>query len=175
MGEDRSGDDGRSAVATRHGSVLAALAWTLQPLLGSAIRIEEDRNGCVFVVRAEVPGIEAKDIAVMAADGELKIEVNRVERHPDCWLSEFRYGRFTRTVRLPRNAREDQITAVCGGGILEITVGVEPPARIGRTIRVVPGDDATPPEAVLPDVRRTSRTRGREASTKRPARLGRSR
>ena len=158
---------------TRHGGILTTLAWSLQPLLGSPIRIEENANGCVFVVRAEVPGIEPKDISVMVADRALKIEVDRLERHPDCWLSEFRYGHFTRTVPLPRHAREDQVTAVCGGGILEITVGLDRPTPVGRTIRVVSGDDATPPDPVLPPVRRTSRTRGRDASTNRRAALGR--
>jgi hypothetical protein len=66
----------------RHGGLLATLAWNLQPLLGSPIRIEENANGCVFVVRAEVPGIEPKDISVMVADGKLKIEIDRVEAAP---------------------------------------------------------------------------------------------
>jgi HSP20 family molecular chaperone IbpA len=160
---------------TRHGGVLATLAWNLQPLLGSPIHIEENGNGCVFVVRAEVPGIEPKDISVMVADRELKIEVDRLERHPDSWLSEFRYGHFTRVVRLPRHAREDQVTAVCGGGILEITIGLDQPTPIGRTIRVVAGDDVTPPDPVLPSARRRSRAPGRDASTNRRAALGRSR
>jgi HSP20 family molecular chaperone IbpA len=161
--------------STRHGNILATLAWNLQPLLGSPIRIEENTNGCVFVVRAEVPGIEPKDISVMMADGELKIEVDRLERHPDCWLSEFRYGRFARTLRLPRGARADEVTAVCGGGILEITIGLDPPAPIGRTVRVVAGNDALPPDPVLPPVRQRTRPAGRNASTTARKALGRSR
>jgi HSP20 family protein len=139
---------------TRHGGLLATLAWNLQPLLGNPIRIEENANGRVFVVRAEVPGIEPKDISVMVADGELKIEVEHPERHPDCQHSEFRYGRFTRTVRLPRGAKEDEISAVCGAGLLEITVGLERPSPIGRTVPVTAGDDAAPPPGhVLPAAR----------------------
>lgn len=140
---------------TRHGGLLGTLAWSLQPLLGSPIRIEENANGCVFVVRAEVPGIEPKDISVMVADGELKIEVDRVERHPDCQHSEFRYGRFTRTVRLPRHADEQRVSAAYGAGILEITVELEPRSPVGRTVRVLAGDDAAPPEGhVLPTPRK---------------------
>jgi HSP20 family protein len=139
---------------TRHGGLLATLAWNLQPLLSSPIRIEENANGCAFVVRAEVPGIEPKDISVMVADGELKIEIDRVERHPNCQHSEFRYGRFTRTVRLPKRANEDAISAEYGAGILEITVGLDPPSSVGRVVRVMAGDDAVPPEGhVLPTPR----------------------
>jgi HSP20 family molecular chaperone IbpA len=144
-----------STAITGHGGLLATLAWNLQPLLGSPIRIEENANGCAFVVRAEVPGIEPKDISVMVADGELKIEVDRVERHPDCQRSEFRYGRFTRTVRLPRHANEDAISAEYGAGILEITVGLNRPSPVGRTVPVAAGHDAGPPEGhVLPAPRR---------------------
>jgi HSP20 family molecular chaperone IbpA len=136
---------------TRHGGLLATLAWNLQPLLGNPIRIEENANGRVFVVRAEVPGVEPTDIAVMVADGELKIEIDRAERHPDCQHSEFRYGRFTRTVRLPRRANEDEISAEYGAGILEITVGLDPPSPIGRPVPGAAGDGAAPPEGhVLP-------------------------
>jgi HSP20 family protein len=150
---------------TRHGGLLATLAWNLQPLLGSPIHIEENANGCVFVVRAEVPGIEPKDISVMVADGELKIEVDRVERHPDCHHSEFRYGRFTRTVRLPKQANQDAISAVYGAGILEITVELDPPSPVGRTVRVVAGDDAAPPEGhVLPTPRTAGTRTGRRRS-----------
>jgi HSP20 family molecular chaperone IbpA len=140
-----------ATVITRHGGLLATLAWNLQPLLGSPIRIEQNANGCAFVVRAEVPGIAPQDISVMVTDGELKIEVDRVERHPDWQHSEFRYGRFTRTVRLPRYANEDAISAEYGGGILEITVGLDRPSPIGRTVRVTAGEDAAPPEGhVIP-------------------------
>jgi HSP20 family molecular chaperone IbpA len=160
---------------TTHGGLLATLTWNLQPLLNSPIRIEESANGCAFVVRAEVPGVEPRDISVMVADGELTIEVDRPERHPDCRLSEFRYGRLTRTVRLPRLARPDQVTAVCGAGILEITVGLDAPSPVGRTVRVVAGDDVMPPEAVVPTVHRASRGRGPGASTggRRPTRARR--
>jgi HSP20 family protein len=146
---------------TRHGGLLATLAWNLQPLLGSPIRIEENANGRVFVVRAEVPGIEPKDISVMVADGELKIEVERPERHPDCQHSEFRYGRFTRTVPLPRGAKEDQISAVYGAGLLEITVGLERPSPIARTVPVMAGDDADPPPGHILPAARASGNRAR--------------
>jgi HSP20 family molecular chaperone IbpA len=162
-----------ATLTARHGGLLATLAWNLQPLLGSPIRIEEEANGCAFVVRAEVAGIDPGDISVMVADGELKIDVDRVERHPDCRHSEFRYGRFTRTVRLPAQAREDQVTAVCGGGILEVTVGLDRPAPIGRAVRIAVRDDATPPDPVVPAVRRTTRPRGREAPADRRSRLAR--
>ena len=91
---------------------------------------------------------------VGVADGELKIEVDRVERHPDCQHSEFRYGRFTRTVRLPKRANEDRVSVEYGAGILEITVGLDQPSPIGRTVRVVAAADSMPPEGhVLPSAR----------------------
>lgn len=50
--------------------------------------------------------------------------------------SEFRYGSFTRSVRLPDGAREDEATADYKGGVLTVTVPFDDAKRGARVIEV---------------------------------------
>ena len=74
-----------------------------------------------------------RDIEVTAACGILTIRAERRPRRSGRHHSEFRYGRFSRSFRLPGGADESQIRALYGGGILEITVGLDgDPVRPAR-------------------------------------------
>jgi HSP20 family protein len=92
-------------------------------------------------VRAELPGIDpAKDVKISYADGVLKLEVERTEKHKDGGHSEFHYGSFTRTVALPAGAKEDTMAATYTDGILEITVEVAEPATVAKPIPIKVGN-----------------------------------
>jgi HSP20 family protein len=58
--------------------------------------------------------------------------VETTERHP----TEFRYGTFARSVRLPAGAKGDDATAEYRHGILTITVPVQEAKADTRTIPV---------------------------------------
>ena len=79
-----------------------------------------------FVVKAEVPGIDAKDIDisltgdVLTIKGEKKQE--KEEREEDYHLVERSYGTFTRSVRLPAEVESNKIKASYKNGILNITL-----------------------------------------------------
>ena len=92
-----------------------------------AARIEDYRDDGNYVLRAELPGMDpAKDIQIQVQGNELVIAAERtVEKH-DHVHSEFSYGRFARTVRLPAGAVPDEISAAYEAGILEVTVPVKP-------------------------------------------------
>jgi HSP20 family molecular chaperone IbpA len=125
----------------------------VSPLLGSVIRIEEHRDDGRYVIRAELPGVDpVRSISVMVADGELKIKAERPERHRDRRHSEFRYGSFSRTVMLPRGAKDETVAATYESGILEINVEVARPVPIGRTVpvKVAGADDARDDETWPP-------------------------
>jgi HSP20 family protein len=79
-----------------------------------------------FVVKAEVPGIDAKDIDisltgdVLTIRGEKKQE--KEEREEDYHLIERSHGSFSRSVRLPAEVESNKIRASYKNGILNITL-----------------------------------------------------
>jgi HSP20 family molecular chaperone IbpA len=93
------------------------------PARGSVIRVEDLITEHEYKVRAELPGIDPdKDVQISVANGILTIHAERKEETQVRHRSEFRYGVFQRSVRLPNNVDEDAIKAAYGKGILEITV-----------------------------------------------------
>ncbi|MBT1004407.1 Hsp20/alpha crystallin family protein [Paenarthrobacter sp. DKR-5] len=91
----------------------------------ASIRVEEFVDGQSLVVRAELPGIDPeKDVDVSVADGVLHIKAERQEKSEhkskDSYRSEFRYGSFTRSLPLPQNVKEDDVTATYKDGVLEV-------------------------------------------------------
>lgn len=105
--------------------------------LGSFIRIEDRLTDTEYVLRAEVPGIDPeKDIEVSVLDGVLTVKAERREEETTKNRSEFRYGTMHRSVRLPNNADDKNITARYVDGLLEVTVPLTAPETTGRKIEV---------------------------------------
>jgi HSP20 family protein len=107
-----------------------------------AVRIEDYRDNGNYVLRAELPGMDPKhDITITVAGNELSITAERTVDEHDKTHSEFCYGSFARTVRLPAGVEPEKVTARYDAGILEVTLPVEPPAE-SRTIPVHVGKKA---------------------------------
>lgn len=91
------------------------------------VRIEEFERDGHYVIRAEVPGIDAqKNIELTVANSQLQLIIHR-ERHEKSgdvrhYRTEFQYGSFTRIVPLPRTASEKDVKATYRDGILEIVI-----------------------------------------------------
>ncbi|MFR9799081.1 Hsp20/alpha crystallin family protein [Streptomyces sp. MS06] len=97
------------------------------------IRIEEQLTDEAYVLRAELPGIDpAKDVEITVTDGVLTLRAERTEETEDKHRTEFRYGTFTRSVRLPSGAKGEEATAEYGDGVLTIKVPV-PEKKEGTT------------------------------------------
>lgn len=78
-------------------------------------------------LRAELPGFDPEhDIQVTADEGLLTISAKREAKEGNGKHTEFQYGAFTRTTRLPSGADTNHITATYDNGILQITVPVVP-------------------------------------------------
>lgn len=109
----------------------------------SWLRVEEFQEDKTLVVRAEVPDIDPdKDVDIAVADGELRIKAQRQakseHKDKDSYRSEFQYGSFYRSVKLPPGATADDVTATYKDGVLEIRVPVaepvtQPAAKIAVT------------------------------------------
>ena len=102
-----------------------------------SIRIEERSSADAFVVRAELPGIDPdKDVEITVDNGMLTLRAERSARTEGVRHSEFRYGAFARSLRLPPGARADDTTAAYKDGVLTITVPVSERTAAARKITV---------------------------------------
>lgn len=100
----------------------ANVAWV------PAVDVHEEKDR--FVVRADLPGVEQKDIAITAEDGVLTI---RGERHSERRENDRGYeriertsGTFLRRFTLPETAQAEAIKARHANGVLEVSIPKQP-------------------------------------------------
>ena len=104
---------------------------------GHLIRVEDTLTDTEYLVRAELPGMDAgKDIAVTVEDGLLTISAERREEEKVHGRSEFRYGTLQRAVQLPANADAEHITARYDKGVLTMTVPLTTAKPAGHTVPI---------------------------------------
>ena len=79
-----------------------------------------------LVVKAELPGIDPKDIDISLNEGILTIKgekrQEKEEKEEGYHLVERSYGSFTRSIRLPREIQNERINATYKNGVLKITL-----------------------------------------------------
>jgi len=103
-----------------------------------------------LVVKAELPGVDPKDVEVSVDEGRLairgerrseeKVEEDRYYRMEQC------YGRFERTITLPRDVRTEAIDATYDDGILRVSVPKAPEAKVEpKRIEIKSGSEKLPP------------------------------
>jgi HSP20 family protein len=77
-----------------------------------------------IVLRADLPGLDEKDIEVTVQDGTLAIRGQRKEeteeKKEDYYYSERSYGAFARTLTLPATVEADKVKATFKKGVLEV-------------------------------------------------------
>ena len=101
------------------------------------VRIEDYVEDDVYVLRAEVPGVDPeKDLQVSVAGDVPSIRGERREEEQDKRHHEIRYGEFVRTVRLPEGARTDDVEATYEDGLLMVRVPVRTDARQTQTVPI---------------------------------------
>ena len=86
--------------------------------------VMEDKNN--FVVRLELPGLKKEDIDISIHEGVLSISGER-KREPakegsELFRTERYFGRFNRSVTLPKPVHVDQVNASYKEGILVVTL-----------------------------------------------------
>jgi HSP20 family protein len=79
-----------------------------------------------LVVKAELPGIDPKEIDISLNEGILTIKGEKMqekeEKEEGYHLVERSYGSFTRSIRLPREIQSEKINASYKNGVLKITL-----------------------------------------------------
>lgn len=77
-----------------------------------------------YEIKAELPGMEEKDINLSVDDGLLTIsgekKTETEDKNKGYYLKECSYGTFSRSVRLPDNVADDKIAAKFVNGVLTI-------------------------------------------------------
>lgn len=100
-----------------------------------AVDVHEEASQ--FTVRADLPGVEAKDIQVTADNGVLTIRgerhLEKRERQQDGYERLERVaGTFERRFTLPDTVRADEIRARHTNGVLEVVIPKQPAAEPRR-------------------------------------------
>lgn len=102
--------------------------------------LREDKDN--LVVTVELPGMKKEDIHVTVQDGVLTISGERkreqTSEEEGVYRAERYYGRFYRTITLPKPVNEDQIKATYKDGVLTITLPKAEEAK-PKTIEVTVG------------------------------------
>lgn len=109
-----------------------------------APQIESFQRGNEFVVRADLPGLDKKDVSVEVREDALVIQGERSNEHEHHeegrYVSERSYGHFSRVVFLPEGAIANSVKASFRKGVLEVTVQAPPhEASQGRQIEIADG------------------------------------
>lgn len=115
-------------------------AWPQMPTLAEwepTVDVSEDKDA--VTVKAELPGVEQKDIAVSLQDGVLTIKgdkhAEKEEKGKQYHRVERSYGSFYRAMRLPSAVEAGKVTAAFKDGVVTITLPKAAEAK-GTTIPV---------------------------------------
>ena len=114
--------------------------WAELPAMGAwspALDVTEGKDA--VTVKAELPGVEAKDIAVSLEGDVLTIKGEKDQKKEEKDERQHRversWGAFMRSVRLPAPADGSKVTATFKNGVITITLPKAPGAK-GTTIPV---------------------------------------
>jgi len=89
-----------------------------------AVDVREDEKG--VIVKAELPGMEEKDIEVSLALNSLTIKGEKKEEKEESGKGyvhrEACYGSFRRTIPLPEGLNQEKVEAAFKKGVLTVTI-----------------------------------------------------
>jgi HSP20 family protein len=92
-----------------------------------------------LVYRFAIPGVEAKDVDITAANNRLTVKVERKApsdvKEGDWHFQSFSYGKFEHSVSLPRGVDTDAVSAAFKNGVLEVSVPL-PKATLPKKIDI---------------------------------------
>jgi HSP20 family protein len=105
--------------------------------LAPAIESHVDKD--TLVIKADLPGIDPKEVSISVTGNQLTIEGERKQEEKkeekDYFYREVAYGKFTRTMTLPEGVDADKVKASYKNGVLEITMPA-PKQVTGKKIQI---------------------------------------
>jgi len=92
-----------------------------------ALRMDVSETDKAYIVKADLPGVEEKDVEITLDDGILTISGEKhaetEEEGKTFHRTERSYGSFRRSLSLPPDADESAISAHVKHGVLQIEIG----------------------------------------------------
>jgi HSP20 family protein len=76
-----------------------------------------------YILKAEIPGIDKKEINISIEDNKIIIEGEKTiekEENDEIYFKEISYGKFKREIRLPEDTDKEKIDATWSSGVLKI-------------------------------------------------------
>jgi HSP20 family protein len=118
---------------------MGSLTDTLNNFRGWLPPVDVADNEGEIMVRAEIPGIEAKDLDISVSGNQLTIVGEKKDSSVSdgkSWHStESRFGKFRRVIDLPVAVNADQVTADYSQGVLTIKLKKSQPDQ-GKRIEI---------------------------------------
>jgi len=94
--------------------------------VGEWPRVDIEENGNEYSIKADLPGMDKKDVSISIENGTLKIEGEKKteqKREKDRYYHlERSYGKFCRSFALPEEVDTEKISAAMNNGVLELTL-----------------------------------------------------
>ncbi|MBT8161331.1 MULTISPECIES: Hsp20/alpha crystallin family protein [Arthrobacter] len=127
----------------------------LQGESDGSLRVEQYQEGNTLVIRVELPGIDPEsDVDISVTDDTLHVQAWREENAERAgqlgYRSEFRYGKRSRSIPLPRGVNQDSIAATYEDGVLDIRIELpeqsEPQPTKIRVVRTGGSTATQPPQ-----------------------------
>ena len=103
-----------------------AFGWPRLGRVEPTPRVDVSETPEAFVIKAELPGMDEKDVeltlngGVLTLKGEKKAE--KEEKDKDYHLIERSFGAFSRSVGLPEGVKAEDVSAEIAKGVLKVTV-----------------------------------------------------
>jgi len=101
--------------------------------------MEHDKE---YLLTAELPGINKEDVKITVKDDIMNIsgqKENKVDINKQNYRrSERSFGKFSRSIRLPRDVDESKITATQENGVLTVTIPRRTPSTVQNMQKNVP-------------------------------------
>lgn len=98
--------------------------------------LDVTETDAAYLVEAEIPGLDEKEIDITLTENVLTIRgqkrEERQEKEGDHHLRERRYGKFSRSLGLSGEIERDKIEATCQNGVLKVTLPKVPEAEPKR-------------------------------------------
>lgn len=98
-----------------------------------APRVDVEEDDKQYVIKADLPGVDPKEVEISVADGALVLRGHKKEQREDKKKNYHRIerfeGQFYREIPLPQSIDVDKIQAKSSNGVLTITIPKKPEAQ----------------------------------------------
>ena len=105
-------------------------------------RVETFVKDDKLVVRADLPGVDPKEVDISLEGNVLTVRGERKAEKEEANYREVSYGRFERRVRVPNGTDAEKIAATYTNGVLEVTVPLPKPVTRKVPVEVATGASA---------------------------------